>query len=60
MEAEVTYERYPARIIVLSNLLSVAIYAVGTYLMTRLGMWWAAAYLAYCGWLEYRPTCVLI
>jgi hypothetical protein len=54
MEAEVTYERYPARIIVLSNLLSVAIYTVGTYLMTQLGMWWAAAYLAYCGRLEYR------
>jgi hypothetical protein len=54
MEARVTYERYPLSIIALSNLVAASIYALGTYLMTRLGIWWAVPYLLYCGWMEYR------
>jgi len=48
------YDKFPARIVLLSNLLSVSIYVIGAYLMAGLGFWSLAAYIAYCGWMEVR------
>jgi len=48
------YDKFPARIVLLSNLLSVSIYAIGAYLMAGLGLWSLAAYILYCGWMEVR------
>jgi hypothetical protein len=55
------YERFPMPIVLLCNLLSISIYAIGIYILARCGIWWAAFYLAYCGWLEVkllRHSCV--
>jgi len=48
------YEKFPAPIVLLSNLLSVSIYGIGAYLMAGLGVWSLAAYILYCGWIELR------
>jgi hypothetical protein len=48
------YERFPARIVLLSNLLTFSIYGIGAYLMAGLGVWSLAAYLVYCGCMEIR------
>lgn len=48
------YERFPARIVLLSNLLAVSIYGIGVCLMADLGVWSLAAYIIYCGWIEAR------
>ena len=53
MTAE-TYERFPGRVVILTNALSVAIYALAAYLMARLGIAFAAVYLLYCLWVEFR------
>jgi hypothetical protein len=49
-----SYDNYPARIVVLSNLLSAAIYAIGAFLLYKLGVVWMAAYLIYILWLEVK------
>ena len=48
------YERFPARIVLLSNLLTVSIYGIGAFLMAGLGVWSLAAYVVYCCWIEVR------
>ncbi len=48
------YEKFPVKIVLLSNLLSVSIYAIGVYLMAGLGLWSLAAYIVYCVWMEIR------
>ena len=48
------YERFPWSIVLLANALALAIYAIGTYLLWQLGMWWGVLYLLYCGWMEWR------
>lgn len=47
-------ERYPLGIVLASNGVSLAIYAIGTYLLTRIWPWLAAPYLAYALWIEAR------
>jgi len=54
MEADVSYERFPWPIVLLANVVTLAIYATGTYLLWGLGLWWAVLYLLYCGWMEWR------
>jgi hypothetical protein len=48
------YERFPGPIVLLANLVGLSIYAVGTYLLWQLGVWWGVLYVLYCGWMEWR------
>jgi len=49
-----TFESYPCWIVAVSNLLSVAIYLAGAYILYQLGVIWPVIYLIYIGWLEIR------
>lgn len=56
-----SYESFPLRIVLLSNVVTIAIYAIGAYIFSGFGTWWAVLYLVYCGWIEvrvYRHSCV--
>ena len=54
MEADACHERFPWPIVLLANVVTLSIYAVGTYLLWGLGFWWAILYLLYCVWMEWR------
>lgn len=54
MEPPTPYERFPWPLVLLANGVTLLIYGIGTYLLSGLGLWWALAYLAYCGWVESR------
>ncbi len=49
-----SYESFPLRIVILSNLLAVAIYALGAYLLAGLHIALAVVYVLYCLWIEFR------
>jgi hypothetical protein len=49
-----TYEHFPAWIVVLCNLVSWSIYAIGAYILARLWIWLLVPYLLYVLWLEIR------
>jgi len=49
-----TYESYPAWVVVVSNLVSCAIIAIGGYVLATLWVWLLVPYLLYCLWLEVR------
>jgi hypothetical protein len=49
-----THEHYPAWIVIVSNLVSLAIIAIGAYVLASLWIWLLVPYLLYCFWLEYR------
>jgi len=49
-----TYENYPWWMVAVSNAVTWAIYAIGLYLLSRLGLAWGLLYVAYCLWLEWR------
>jgi hypothetical protein len=48
------YENYPFRMVVISNLLTLAVYFLGAAIMLRLSIIALAAYLCYIGLLELR------
>ena len=48
------YESYPTRIVVLSNLFSLSIYAIGAYVLWMIARLASALYLVYCSVLEIR------
>jgi hypothetical protein len=54
MPAPQTYERFPMSIVLLSNALSVSIYAIGIYVFAGLGLWFVVPYVLYCLWIEFR------
>jgi len=54
MGEPMVYEKFPGRIVLLSNLLAVSIYGIGAFLMAGLGVWSLAAYVVYCCWIEVR------
>ncbi len=54
MKEITAFERFPLSIVLLSNGLAIAIYAIGLYIMAQCGMVWAVLYLLYCGWIEMR------
>ena len=61
MNETACYENFPAWIVVLCNLASLSIYAIGAYILFRLAIWLLVVYLAYCLWLEarvLRASCV--
>lgn len=49
-----TYERFPAWIVLVCNLVSWSIYAIGAYVLARLWIWLLVPYLLYALWLEVR------
>jgi hypothetical protein len=48
------FENFPWRMVVTCNAVGLAIYAIGLYLMARLGIIWGVLYAAYCIWMEWR------
>ena len=56
-----TYENFPARIVLLSNGVSLSIYVLGAYILGRGGLLFAICYVLYCLWVEsnvLRKSCV--
>jgi len=49
-----SFENFPWWMVVISNTVGLAIYAIGLYLMARLGIVWGVLYAAYCVWMEWR------
>lgn len=49
-----SFENFPWWMVIICNAVGLAVYAVGLYLMTRLGMVWGVLYAAYCVWVEWR------
>ncbi len=54
MKGAKCYERYPYWAILLSNLVSIAIYLAGAFIIYQFGLVWAALYLLYVLYLEIR------
>lgn len=55
------YENFPIGIVALSNGVSLAIYGLGLYILSGLGIAVASAYLLYCLWMELillRGSCI--
>ena len=48
------YDNYPIWIIVVSNLVSLSTYSIGSFLIYQIGLLWLALYLIYVLILEYR------
>lgn len=56
-----TYEHFPGWVVLVSTVLSLLIYAMGTFIVSRLSFFLMAVYIVYCGWLEFkifRRSCV--
>ena len=49
-----TFENYPCWIIIISNLVSNAIYLIGAYIVYQVGIIWLLLYLLYIFGLEFR------
>jgi hypothetical protein len=49
-----SFENFPWWMVVACNAVGLAIYAIGLYLMARLGIVWGVAYVGYCVWMEWR------
>ena len=61
MAFKTLYENFPVRIVLLSNGVAILIYALGAYILGRLGILFAILYLLYCLWVEVsvlRASCV--
>jgi hypothetical protein len=54
MEKPTTYERFPVGQVVLCGLFTVAIYALGAYILAGFGAWAPIVYVGYCLWIEFR------
>lgn len=49
-----THDSFPARIVFLSNLVTILIYAIGAFILAGLGLLFAILYLFYCLWAEIK------
>ncbi|MBN1846050.1 MAG: hypothetical protein JW810_10230 [Sedimentisphaerales bacterium] len=49
-----SFENFPWWMVVVCNAVGLAVYAIGLYLMVRLGIVWGVLYAAYCLWMEWR------
>lgn len=54
MQDQVCHEKYPAGIVIVSNLLTLSIYAAGAYLMYNIGLIWLVLYILFIILLEIR------
>jgi hypothetical protein len=48
------YENYPGCILFVSNFVSIAIYLIGAFIISQIGLIWLVLYLLYIVWLEIR------
>ena len=48
------FEKYPIRVIFISNLLSLMMYSVGAYVLYRFGLIWVILYIIFILAIEYR------
>jgi hypothetical protein len=48
------YENYPFWIVLISNLVSIAIYLIGAFIIYQIGLVWLILYLLFIGTLEFR------
>ncbi len=51
---QTTFEAFPWRMVLISNAVALAIYALGCSILVREGVLWAIGYAAYCCWIEWR------
>jgi hypothetical protein len=51
---EKTYENYPAWIVLISNLFSIAIFIIGAFIVYQLGLIWMILYILYIIILEFK------
>jgi hypothetical protein len=61
MAQQKAYENYPCSTVLVSNLLSILIYFIGAFIMSKLGVIWLIAYLLYILFMEIsllRKSCV--
>jgi len=49
-----SFEQFPWWMVLVCNGVGLAIYAIGLYLMARVGLVWGLLYAAYCVWMEWR------
>jgi hypothetical protein len=49
-----SFENFPWWMVLICNLVGLAIYAIGLFLMVRLGTVWGVFYAVYCVWMEWR------
>jgi hypothetical protein len=49
-----SFENFPWWMVTICNAVGLAIYAIGLYLLTCLGIVWGVLYAAYCVWMEWR------
>jgi len=54
MNDKACYENYPLWIVILSSIVSLAIYAAGAFVIYKIGWLWLALYILYIIWLEIR------
>ncbi|MDD5178456.1 MAG: hypothetical protein PHT54_04230 [Candidatus Nanoarchaeia archaeon] len=54
MKKETYFENYPWWIVFFSNLVSIAIYLIGAYIIYQIGFIWLILYLIFIGILEFR------
>lgn len=54
METTKTYENYPAAFVLLTNLITFSIYALGVYILAKFGLFTLIVYLIYCLLIELR------
>ena len=54
MKEEKYYESFPVWIAIVSALFTLAIYAIGVYILSRFGIFIAIVYVGYCIWVELR------
>jgi len=54
MKKEQCYENYPFWIVFFSNLVSIAIYLIGAFIIYQIGLIWLILYLIFIGILEFR------
>jgi hypothetical protein len=49
-----SFENFPLRMVLICNLVGLAIYGIGLFLMACMGIVWGVLYAAYCVWMEWR------
>jgi hypothetical protein len=54
MKSVNTHEKFPIRVVMLSNLMSFIIYGLGLWIISQTGLMFAILYGVFVGWFEYR------
>ena len=54
MKKDICFENYPFWIVLISNLVSIAIYLIGAFIIYKIGIIWLILYLLFIGILEFR------